>query len=108
MACENTPVSYTHLEHGQHHKAQRAGEFAHGVGSHAVDGGCGKEEGYRHPQGLGAVSYTHLDVYKRQSLVTSLVLLVVAIVLELAVLSVIRARKMCIRDRIVAAMVEKL
>ena len=40
-------------EHGQHHKAQRAGELAHGVGSHAVDGGCGKEEGYRHPQGLG-------------------------------------------------------
>ena len=42
-------------------QAERAAIIAHGVSGRAADLGKGRA-------GLGPVSYTHLDVYKRQSL----------------------------------------
>ena len=51
------PVSYTHLIHDE---LNHAGVNVAGAGAHGYTGQRG--------QAHGAVSYTHLDVYKRQSL----------------------------------------
>ena len=57
-AASHLPVSYTHLTPADAKKARELG--AEGIGL------CRTEHMFFDPERIAAVSYTHLDVYKRQ------------------------------------------
>ena len=66
---EKVPVSYTHLQLLE----LRAGLFVQVPGERLVACDIGRQEAQElaHGDGLEAVSYTHLDVYKRQQQATA-------------------------------------
>ena len=67
------PVSYTHLDVYKRQVNVPSGSllYANLLALQIVDGGNGgifRDDNHLNTGGVGAVSYTHLDVYKRQDL----------------------------------------